>query len=99
MLLDAAPNLRQSVRVAVHPATGIGVPTLGASKRRSSEARRFFHARVSSGRCASGLFMAGGAREPQGSPVQGRYANRASSATLRMASQAADSTTSLESTP
>lgn len=47
---------------AVSPAAGIGVPNTRRIKAPPIEARRFFHARVSSGRRTSYLFMVDGAR-------------------------------------
>ena len=60
---------RHSRPVAAKSATGFDSPIYEAHKAPPTEARRFFHARVSSGRCTFPASTADGAREPQGSPV------------------------------
>lgn len=82
--------------VAAQSATGVRSPNTGAYSA-AHEARRFFCARVSSGRCRSTASTVDGAREPKGSPVLCRSSNRVPSATL-FRSGLADSTTSQEST-
>lgn len=83
--LDRAQQRVQDAAVAVNPAAGIGVPNLLGAPRAAPNARRvFFACRL----CGAPHSMAGGVREPQGSPVpRSRYANRTSSAALRLASQ------------
>lgn len=87
----------QAGHAVAHSTAGIDVPNLGA-RSAAHEAWRFFHARVSTGRSTSHLLMVDGAREPKGSPVQGRYVNRASSATYAYDVAVADSSRPLEST-
>lgn len=79
-------SLSHARPAAVSPAAGIGVPNPKAHKAPPIEARRFFHARVSSGRCTSYLFMVDGAGAAR-PPVLRQVRQPASSATLRMASQ------------
>lgn len=84
--LTPIASLSHPRRAAVHPAAGIGVPNPTAHKAPPIEARRFFLARVSSGRCTSYLFMVGGAGAAR-PPVRRPVRQPAPSATLRMASQ------------
>lgn len=69
--LDRAAALRDAVTAAAKSAAGFDIPNPTALKRRPTKARRFFLARVFTGRRTSRLFMVDGAREPQGSPVRG----------------------------
>ena len=95
-VLRTAPQSTYREVVAAKSATGLGIPNTGAYSA-AHEARRFFCARVSTGRCRSTASMVDGAREPQGSPVLCRYSNRVPSATP-FGIGLTDSTTSQEST-
>lgn len=88
MPLDAAPCLPHPDLAAVHPAAGIGVPNPKAhqSAARSKPGAFFMPVfRPGDARPACSWRAVRGSRKARLS--FGRYANRASSATLRMASQ------------
>lgn len=67
--LDLEVKPFHTLTAAANTAVGFGSPEPAAHKRPSPDARRFFHARVRRA-CTTPSSMAGGVREPQGSPVR-----------------------------